>query len=401
LEKPSNRRNSRSAGAVPRYRVIERDLCDLITSGRLSVGQKLPTEMELSRRYSVSRLTTRKALDNLRERGFIERFQGRGTFVSSRAGTGNALTLNRNLAFLLIDSTLQTSLWNVQIVKSAAQAAERHGYNLTFCTTRTADLLEGKVPLAIRQGSASGLLVDGQVTTITLKALDGLELPYVLIGGHPQSARSCSVAPDNAQACYEITRRLLELDNGPVWLLVEPFTMHFTIQLHQGYQQAVQPRPGAAELIETLPEDCPRGAVQAVANKILARTDRRFCIVCQKHFVPGLIDAFKQHRLELDGLPIVMLGLREPWWSYDQHVLLCEYPVEAIAGAAVDVMVANLQEQPAVRNVRFKLTVADQGAAWPFAYRWYREGPHPAQATAPAPTGTLKQGPLTAIMPAR
>lgn len=56
-----------------------------ILEGRLKPGDRLPTEAELSRIHEVSRITVRQALDVLRQRGLIERFSGRGSFVTTPA----------------------------------------------------------------------------------------------------------------------------------------------------------------------------------------------------------------------------------------------------------------------------------------------------------------------------
>ena len=58
-------------------------LRDIIRSGTLSPGDKLPTEPRLARELSVSRATLRDALSLLEREGFLERKHGSGTFVKS------------------------------------------------------------------------------------------------------------------------------------------------------------------------------------------------------------------------------------------------------------------------------------------------------------------------------
>lgn len=53
-----------------------------ITSGRLKVGEQLPSENEISERFGVSRPVVREALMQLRADGLITSHQGLGTFVS-------------------------------------------------------------------------------------------------------------------------------------------------------------------------------------------------------------------------------------------------------------------------------------------------------------------------------
>jgi GntR family transcriptional regulator len=52
-----------------------------IGTGRLSSGDRLPTERSLAARYGVSMMTLRKALSVVTERGLIERRHGSGNYV--------------------------------------------------------------------------------------------------------------------------------------------------------------------------------------------------------------------------------------------------------------------------------------------------------------------------------
>lgn len=61
---------------------IYRELSERITSGRAKPGDRMPTEAELTSTYGVSRTTARRALDDLRRIGLVERAPGRGTFVA-------------------------------------------------------------------------------------------------------------------------------------------------------------------------------------------------------------------------------------------------------------------------------------------------------------------------------
>lgn len=52
-----------------------------IISGLWPEGHKIPTEMELCEYYEVSRVTVRRALDGLVNRGYLVRTRGRGSYV--------------------------------------------------------------------------------------------------------------------------------------------------------------------------------------------------------------------------------------------------------------------------------------------------------------------------------
>jgi len=70
-----------SKSKLPLYDQIERNLRDLVINGHLKPGQTMPAEWDLVELYGVSRLTVRRALDELVRQNWLERKHGVGTFV--------------------------------------------------------------------------------------------------------------------------------------------------------------------------------------------------------------------------------------------------------------------------------------------------------------------------------
>jgi len=70
-----------SAGTGPLYLKLRQTLEDAIRSGRLGHGDALPAERDLADYASVSRVTVRKAVDDLVKDGLLTRRHGSGTFV--------------------------------------------------------------------------------------------------------------------------------------------------------------------------------------------------------------------------------------------------------------------------------------------------------------------------------
>lgn len=56
----------------------------IVVEKKLSPGEKLPNELELSQQLKVSRATLREALRDLTVQGVLEVHRGKGTFVSSK-----------------------------------------------------------------------------------------------------------------------------------------------------------------------------------------------------------------------------------------------------------------------------------------------------------------------------
>ncbi|WAM31506.1 GntR family transcriptional regulator [Caldicellulosiruptor naganoensis] len=65
---------------LPKYITIYKDLREWIENATLQHGEKIGTEEQLCKKYSVSRITIKKALDMLENDGIIYRMKGKGIF---------------------------------------------------------------------------------------------------------------------------------------------------------------------------------------------------------------------------------------------------------------------------------------------------------------------------------
>ena len=74
----------------PKYRQVHDALRRQIVSGRLSAGDRLPSEADLGRQFGASRITVGRALRDLQVAGLIERRAGSGSFVRSARRAASA-----------------------------------------------------------------------------------------------------------------------------------------------------------------------------------------------------------------------------------------------------------------------------------------------------------------------
>jgi GntR family transcriptional regulator len=72
------------SSAQPLYQQLQRALRGAIENGIIGPDDALPPERDLAEMLKVSRITVRKAIDELVEDGLLIRKQGSGTFVSNR-----------------------------------------------------------------------------------------------------------------------------------------------------------------------------------------------------------------------------------------------------------------------------------------------------------------------------
>ena len=71
-----------TVSSSPLYHQLMQRIREDINGGIYPVGSRIPPEHELEESYHVSRVTVRRALQELTAEGLLERKQGKGTFVS-------------------------------------------------------------------------------------------------------------------------------------------------------------------------------------------------------------------------------------------------------------------------------------------------------------------------------
>src|ERR1700692_5146545 len=65
------------------FEQIVQQVEDSILKGQLKPGDQVPAERDLAQRFGVSRTAVREAVKTLREKGLVEAYSGRGTFVTN------------------------------------------------------------------------------------------------------------------------------------------------------------------------------------------------------------------------------------------------------------------------------------------------------------------------------
>jgi GntR family transcriptional regulator len=63
------------------YMLIADDIARQVERGELRDDQRLPSEADLAGHYGAARMTIRRAVRELRERGLVKVISGKGTYV--------------------------------------------------------------------------------------------------------------------------------------------------------------------------------------------------------------------------------------------------------------------------------------------------------------------------------
>ena len=116
------------ASPIPLYIQIEEELRGSIRTGELVPLSQVPSEAELSDRFSVSRMTARKALDRLVGDGLIFRQPGKGTFVAPpKISHGPSQALSFSAAMRSQGLTFETRVLESGLVRAPSNIAAALG----------------------------------------------------------------------------------------------------------------------------------------------------------------------------------------------------------------------------------------------------------------------------------
>ena len=108
------------------YAQIVQQIEESILNGTLKPGDQLPPEREMAVRFGVSRTAVREAVRTLHQRGLVEAYSGRGTFVTN--GTSQAIRSSLDLMMKISQPSGPTPLVEVREIlepEIAALAANR------------------------------------------------------------------------------------------------------------------------------------------------------------------------------------------------------------------------------------------------------------------------------------
>lgn len=114
-----------SQDARPLYLQIADELRHNIEESVFSVGDQLPPELELSKRFGVHRHTLRRAVEILRQEGIVDVERGRGTFVVAPIALPIGKRVRFNNALKAQSLSLTWQVLRVVEMKADSKLAQR------------------------------------------------------------------------------------------------------------------------------------------------------------------------------------------------------------------------------------------------------------------------------------
>ena len=202
---------------IPRYLLLYNSLRNQIKNSEYSVGDNLPPEPLLEKKFNVSRTTVRKAVEMLADQGFVTIQQGRGTKVLDFKTT-QKLQYVTSFSETLKEKgyTVKQRVRSVERVQPPPHVAERLGVSeseLMLLITRTT--LADDIPIALLENYLLARLVPG-----IEDKLASLESLYRLLEGEYHIFIDAATDHISATTASPEEARLLETQPGKPLLVV-------------------------------------------------------------------------------------------------------------------------------------------------------------------------------------
>ncbi|WP_303436606.1 GntR family transcriptional regulator [uncultured Oscillibacter sp.] len=191
-----------------KYQLLADQLREELLRNNGQAGWKLPTELELSHQYHMSRQTVRHALRLLEEEGLIQRRQGSGSYSTGRL-PGEVPHQIAVVTSFMDDYIFPT------ILHDASDAFARQGYSTAVYATENQVSTEREILLRLLGEPVSGLLVEGSKTALPTPNADLYQrlrqagTPMIFLhGAYRELAGVPCVADDNYGGGYQLARYL-------------------------------------------------------------------------------------------------------------------------------------------------------------------------------------------------
>lgn len=200
-------------GNLPLYKQIIEHILNQIYDGFLRPGDRIPSERELSMEFHVSSITSKNALAELTDKGYIIRQKGRGSFVNNEesllliADYANSLCRRssfQNKTIGLILPTMKTGI-DQTLLNALEYELSQTDFSLSLTITRENQESEAVAIEKLRLQGASGIILfpaEHELYNESILRLTIEKYPFVLVDRYLKGIRSNYVGTDN----YAITK---------------------------------------------------------------------------------------------------------------------------------------------------------------------------------------------------
>jgi len=192
----------------PMYKVIKEYLLNKIKTGELLPDDRVPSEKELMEMFQVSRITVRKAIDELVIEGYLYRLQGIGSFVRKKEEHEKT----SNLIGVFLSSA--SDFLSVGILRGIEQHFSSLGFHAVVQFADENGSSEREKFEKLLELNVAGFIIFPHVSTPlneSIKRLVNEKRPVVFVDRTVEGLNGYSVESDNRKGAYDMTKHLIEV----------------------------------------------------------------------------------------------------------------------------------------------------------------------------------------------
>lgn len=193
------------------YSQIVEYLIDMIKNKEVLPGDKLPTELELMEKFNVSRITAKRALEELKNKGLIYRKKGQGSFLNN--SYLNEKSNPQKIVSMIIPHETSTGRF-IDYIRGAADYLYSIGYFLSVNCTDGDEAKERDFLINMSKMGVSGIIyypTNGMKNFDIISVLYMNKFPIVLLDKYFSSLPLSYSVSDNFQGGYKACMHLIEL----------------------------------------------------------------------------------------------------------------------------------------------------------------------------------------------
>ena len=209
----------------PKYEIITDDILTRIRNNDFSYDTVLCTEMQLAEAYGVSRITAKRALTDLEQRGILYRKRGVGSFVARNALNNlgkqpQPTTTSKIVSFLLPFDITKGNMFDT--IKTVNETLNDHGYLMSIYISDVSPAKEKANIRMLLSQNISGLIYYPIRDNINLNLINELifaKIPVIIIDKHTDCPYIHNVTSDNFEGGRLLVEHLTSLGHKNIGFL--------------------------------------------------------------------------------------------------------------------------------------------------------------------------------------
>lgn len=194
---------------IPKYIKLKESINEKILSGEYPLGAKLPTELQLSEEYAVSRSTVRQALELLEENGIISKHWGSGNTVIAKSDSSK-----KNIIRIIVPSV--KSFFYENFTEDIETQLLKEGFQVEILETMGQFSVERQYLSEMLNDVYGGLIIQPTHSSLNSTNEDLLQIllkrqtPVVFINSAPGNLYNPTIiSADNYARGYQMARHFI------------------------------------------------------------------------------------------------------------------------------------------------------------------------------------------------